>query len=468
MLHSNDYPVLAKIFNNSSNKIFILRAKGAIDIPDQLGCSILFFKTKTALLKVINYEKEGTVINETALQFEEDFSQKYPSIVLLSLRRSSPNSKAKEFNTILNPDGTIRWIYSKQLEKPIFLNLYNTSSWKGKLFKWACKFYFKFQIQSILNTANIWVNTQQLNLDNISDQLNTAPYAIFTGTTGENRKAIICYEQQGQVTQFLKMPLTKPAQILVNNESQQLQKLQQQNFLYLQHPNTQKINNSLLLSDVRPTKKLSNKNLTKIHFSALKELYQYTATTQLISSLPIWKSVLNDLSIIRNSSVKNNISILQIHHLACLLETLLDRIDPNQIISSALAHGDFTPWNTYLSSSRLHVYDWELAQQLPMLYDCFHYLFQTNILVNRKSFQEIKKAINHLEQEVEIQSILQDYQIDFQLAYQLYLLHNISYYLSRYMRQEYLHEQAHWLLDTWTEALEFLLETSDTFVLHKT
>lgn len=191
ILHSNNYPVLAKIFNNSSKKIFILRAEGAIDIPDTLGWSILFFKTKIDLLQAINYEKKGTIINETALHFEENFSQRYPTMVLINLRRPSTKSKAKRLNTYLNPDGTIRYIYSNQLEEPIFLNLYTKSSWKGKLLKWFCKFCFQLQILSVLNTASIWVDNQQLNIDKTSNQLNVAPYTIFSDTTGENRKVII-------------------------------------------------------------------------------------------------------------------------------------------------------------------------------------------------------------------------------------------------------------------------------------
>lgn len=468
MLHSNDYPVLAKVFNNNSNKIFILRTEETIDIPDSLDCSILFFKTKIALLQAITYEKEGTIINETPLHFEENFSQKFPEIVLLHLRRPNIKNKAQKFNTFLNSDGTIRWIYSNQLRQPIFLNLYNASSWKGKLFKWACTFCFQLKIQSLLNAASIWVEARPSNLDAISDQLSSASYAIFTGTTGENRKAVICYENQGQTTQFLKMPISRPSQNLINNEGWQLQKLHKHNFKHLIHPTSKTLGNSLLLSDVRPVKSLANNTLNKPHFLAIKELYQFTATTQQLSSLPVWKSIMNDLSIIRNSPVKNNIPIQQVHHLACLLDALLERLDSSQAVPTALAHGDFTPWNTYLSASAVHIYDWELAQQLPLLYDCFHYLFQTSILVKRKPFQEIKKAIDQLEQEEAIQFILQEYQVDFRMAYQFYLLHNTSYYLSRYIRQAHLHEQAHWLLNTWTNALESFLETSESFVLQKT
>ena len=464
LLHPNDYPVLAKIFNNSSNKIFILRAEGAIDIPDSLGCSICFFKTKIALLKAINYEKEGTIINETPLNIEENFSRKYPAMVLLNLKKPPIKSRAQKFNFFLNPDKTIRWLYSNQLQQPIFLNLYNTSSWKGKLFQWGCSLCYQLQIQWLLNASSVWVEASVLHLDTISAQLNNAPYAIFTGTTGENRKAIICYEKKGQTTQFLKIPLTKPAQKLIYNEGRQLQNLQSYDFEYLVHPSSKLIGNCLLVSNVRPAKSLAVKTLNNNHFLVLIELYSFTATTQQLSTLPVWTSILNDLSIIRNNSIQNNISTQQVNHLTNLLETLLERIDGSQFISVALAHGDFTPWNIYMTTKAAHVYDWELAKQLPLLYDCFHYLFQTHILINKKPFQEIKLAIDHLEQDEIVQSILEGYSIEFNMAYQFYLLHNTSYYLSRYIRQAHLHEQAHWLINTWIKAIESSLEASKSFV----
>jgi len=467
-IHPNDYPVLAKVFNNNSNKIFILRAEGAIDIPDLLGCSIWFFKTKIALVQAINYEKEGTIINETSLQFEENFSRKYPAMVFLNLRCPILKKSAQKFNTILNPDGTIRWLYSNQLRQPIFLNLYNASTWKAKIFKWTCALCYRLQIQWLLNATSIWIEASQLSLDAISIQLDKAPYAVFTGTTGENRKAVICYEKKEQTTQFLKLPLTKPVQKLIHNEGRQLQNLQQYDFKHLIYPTSKLIGNGLLVSDVRPAKSLFVKTLNSTHLLALEELYKFTATTQQLSALPVWKSILNDLSTIRNSPIKNNIRVEKVHYLSILLNTLLERLDNSLPISVALAHGDFTPWNTYLTKKSVHVYDWELAQQLPLLYDCFHYLFQTNILINKKSFPEIKLALEHLEQDEIIQSILQDYSIDFNIAYQFYLLHNTSYYLSRYIQQSHLHVQTHWLINTWTIALKSSLETSKFFVLNKT
>ncbi len=88
------------------------------------------------------------------------------------------------------------------------------------------------------------------------------------------------------------------------------------------------------------------------------------------------------------------------------MSILLANNKSQAIPTTTLVHGDSTPWNTHLSTSAVLIYDLELAQQLLILngflfmsdylYDCFHHLFQTNLLVHRKSFQEIKKAIDHL------------------------------------------------------------------------
>lgn len=59
------------------------------------------------------------------------------------------------------------------------------------------------------------------------------------------------------------------------------------------------------------------------------------------------------------------------------LEALLDGIaaaDP-ALHPAALTHGDFTPWNTYLTAGRLGVFDWEYAgRSLPASTDLIHFL----------------------------------------------------------------------------------------------
>ena len=79
----------------------------------------------------------------------------------------------------------------------------------------------------------------------------SAQYSIFTGTVGVNRKAVISFEEAGKATQFLKMPLTKVVQKLVDKEAFYLKKLQTYSFKQLVIPQAKKIGNNLLGSEER-------------------------------------------------------------------------------------------------------------------------------------------------------------------------------------------------------------------------
>ncbi|MEO0310982.1 MAG: putative thymidylate kinase, partial [Bacteroidota bacterium] len=53
-----------------------------------------------------------------------------------------------------------------------------------------------------------------------------------------------------------------------------------------------------------------------------------------------------------------------------------------------------------------------------------------------------------------ISAFIHQHQINVQLHYKLYLLYNISYYLNIYANQPQLHQQAHWLMEVWHQALK--------------
>jgi thiamine kinase-like enzyme len=47
-------------------------------------------------------------------------------------------------------------------------------------------------------------------------------------------------------------------------------------------------------------------------------------------------------------------------------------------IPVCLAHGDFTPWNTFLQDGRLYVFDWEYANLAwPVGFDLAHFILAT-------------------------------------------------------------------------------------------
>lgn len=55
------------------------------------------------------------------------------------------------------------------------------------------------------------------------------------------------------------------------------------------------------------------------------------------------------------------------------------------IVPCGMQHGDLTPWNTRLHHGRLSIFDWESgASVAPNLWDKFHFLAQTECVLNKK------------------------------------------------------------------------------------
>ena len=58
------------------------------------------------------------------------------------------------------------------------------------------------------------------------------------------------------------------------------------------------------------------------------------------------------------------------------------------------AHGDFTPWNCFVTENHLSLYDLEMVQDgMPLGYDAFHFIIQNGILVKRASWKSISEEI---------------------------------------------------------------------------
>ena len=460
-IQANDIPVLAKIFNPTADLVFVLTNLESVEyykkIQDNLDCDIQFFTEEIVLKKALEQEQARELIwinlkNKLTLNW---VTSSLSNVVIIDFS-TTINISSKpifEFDFINNRDNTIRWIYEANHQKPIFLNLYNSSGWKGQLFKAIFKIGFSLKLKKWLKSGGFRVIAKQLFLDKINQRLKDAQYAVFTGTVGVNRKAVISYEAGGKATQFLKMPLTKKVQKLVNKEAFYLTELQNYTFEKLAVPAAKKIENSVMVSNVKPNKPLINNDLSETHLLALKELYHQTIVPIILQNSPMWELIKADLDAIAKADILNDLPKNKIQNIHTQLSILVDQFDGVDALPMAITHGDLTPWNSYLSKEKLHVYDWELAERLPLLYDAFHFTFQTSILVERLPFTAIQTKLNNLEQDPIIQAILSNFEVDFQQAYHFYLLRNTSYYLRRYMQQQDLHMQAHWLVNMWEMAI---------------
>ncbi len=368
--------------------------------------------------------------------------------------REQPGWQCLSFGYINNPDGSIRWLYPIGSKRPYFLKLYNGSGWRSSLFKKLFSLAFRSGRERLARSGILHVYYKNpLPLGGLLSFCPSGNMAIFTGTVGENRKAVAALEDQQGRHWFYKQPLTKAAEKLTQNEASVLAELSQYDFQKIVIPTAKPYGSGLMVSDVKPTAASNSFELQPAHFEAVAELAQWMLQQLRLGDLPFWKEMNEHLKALQNQPILNDLPPYTVHRVIAKLLALRSKIDPKKKVPTTLAHGDFTPWNMYIGHGQLHVYDWELSERLPLLYDVFHFIFQSGVLVKRQPYNGIQTAVFSMKKKEVVQQMLAGQGSTFEELYQLYLLRNTSYYLLKYLRQKPLHKQAHWQLAAWDAAL---------------
>ncbi len=360
------------------------------------------------------------------------------------------HSKNNSFSYINNTNKSIRWIFPNNLKTPTFLNLFNTSSLKAKIYKALTKIAFACNLKSLISSGEfVLYSKKQLKINKLLNNNQFSNYSIFTGTVGPNRKAIIELNNNEKTEHFIKLPLSKKAQQLINHELSFLKYLETKKLDLIETPVVSKhLGQKELTSNVKNNSSKSVSKISQVHFNALEELYSKSVIHQQLR----WNNLLKDINLNIHSAQKANKK--ETNNILSKLVELKNRINPSQQLAFGICHNDFTPWNTYVCNNKLQVYDWELASKsMPLLFDLFHFIFQNEVLVNRSSIEQINLKIEKTLANKTIKRLVKRNNINVRLNYQLYLLHNIAYYTNIYAKQENLHTQAYWLLSIWEQAL---------------
>lgn len=367
---------------------------------------------------------------------------------------NSLNQSAKKFYYINNPDGTIRWIFPENLRHPSFLAFYSTATKKAKLMASGIKTAFFLKQKTRIASGQLVVNSGDCFwIEKMVADLGGDNYSIFTGTTGPNRKVIIEVNKNGKTTHFIKIPLSEKSLSLCQHEFATLEKLNMLDLEAMQIPNVVQSRKEFIQSNLKNPNDKRSLKLNTLHFNALSNVYSKTIESQDLNKSSFWEILCKNISYINNDAYFGD--------LKPMLEILRQHIENQNInaFSMALAHGDFTPWNVYQAKSSLKVYDWELSiEKAPLLFDLFHFMMQTGVLVQKMTWTEIKTSIKTmLNSDAFVKKIEHflagDSKKSIDLAFQLYLLYNTAYYINIYQKQELLHEQAFWLKQVWEEAL---------------
>ena len=169
-------------------------------------------------------------------------------------------------------------------------------------------------------------------------------FAIFTGTIGENRKAIISLSKNKSCTHFIKIPLTDASLDLVKNEYQQLTNLGKFKYATTVFPNVKFIEDQIVVSNVLPMSKNSNQSWSSTHWNSLNELYRFSYRKKPLEETPFWKTINDGITFLQQPiSINNGLIKKDIEKLKEAVEQLYYSINSTKTVSLGIGHGDFTP-----------------------------------------------------------------------------------------------------------------------------
>ncbi|MDX1348959.1 MAG: hypothetical protein R3279_01865 [Putridiphycobacter sp.] len=347
--------------------------------------------------------------------------------LVVDFGRSELNKFAytKQFHFTRNTDGSIRWFFSKGKIKTA-LSFYNNSSWRSKLLASGLFVANKLRLGRFVGQGTMAVYSKnQLKIENAIAAVEYDDYAIFTGSEGYGRTAVVAISNKGAITHYAKLAYDLIGKKLMENERIHLRSISLSEYKYIKTPTivAQNDPNVLITSNITPkkSKRSSKFAIAQTHFVATvfhaSRLYYKIANTQ------YWDEVLNNISFINSHNIKPELQTV-----SQLLLQVKEGVNANRSIITTMGHGDFTPWNLKFDQNNIYVYDWEYAKlQVPALFDLFHFHFQTGLFVKNQTFEQILEAIEYACKEIEIAYIIDQYKIDLQFYIKLYLIKAVSF-----------------------------------------
>lgn len=392
--------------------------------------------------------------DEKSLNFVVDLTHPIFSCYLSNAQDDACTS----YDFINNADGTIRWFYQTNCKEAMHLSLYNSNSLKSKIYTSVSKIAWMLGQGNLLASGRF--EMQQLLVDEVKAKygiLKNEKCSFFTGTRGATRKIVVDVQSDDGTNEFIKIPLTETAEKLVRNEIDMVKSLNKFDFTTLSLPKVSKhINGHARLSNVKPAYTIPADKIAAIHVSAVGELCALSHERKSISDTEAWEVTNSNIHFLFSELVySNNLDQKKIQTLVKGLKQLYSTISLGESIPVSVSHGDFTPWNMYCDEQRLYVYDWEMAKNgIPMLFDLFHFSYQSVILQQQKSYAEVRENINVWLKQPIVMHMIQKYRINVHLHHALYLLFNVSFYLRQYLNEKEPLMQSEWMMDAWTLAID--------------
>lgn len=368
----------------------------------------------------------------------------------IDFTNTAPGKVFRYFN---NTDGTMRWLWPSELKKPTFLSFYNSNYKTAKLLKSVIKMAFAAGFNEQIASGSFTISGALTYIEEIGYANDNQHFSLFTGTIGPNRKCVVELGDGKRTQRFVKIPVGEAATKLVANEQTTISQLNQFTFSGLNIPVYTNSYPAAAQSNIKPQDNLVQTAWNHKHTKALNSLYELGVNYTKLNQTPFF----NQAQFFTNDAL-NNEHFKKLPHsqticdeMVILIEHLIQK---NVSVPTGLMHGDFTPWNMYVTPDGISLYDWEMSKQdMPLLFDLFHYTIQNSVLVRHQLTHQIEEELTGILQQPDTKRLIEEYHIDAQLHLQLYLVYTVSYYLNVYSKQQSIHMQVEWLMQNWLNML---------------
>ncbi|GAB1268526.1 hypothetical protein NBRC116493_17790 [Aurantivibrio infirmus] len=362
-----------------------------------------------------------------------------------------------------NKDGTLRWVYPSSSSIPTFLSFYNQSSIKASLFAIGIKILFEIGLSRFVAKKKISCDfSEDSVIFYLLEKYKPYSYSIFLGTVGENRKILVELHGHNNCQVFVKVPISEKSKNLIRNEVATISRLEAYDFRVMKLPKVLSSHKKgfVELSNIRPAKFKQPSQFLNIHGEALSELYSVGVSKCKIEP----KSYLDlverlEARIFSNKQADHLKTIYPFLELLSTVRSAINVLNADFDVYCSIGHGDYTPWNNFVDHNNVYVFDWELSEPtLPLLYDFFHFIVQSEALIKNNDFGAISLKILSARRLNSIVLMEAKYKFNFNLQFVIYLLRVTIYHVDIYSLQSNLHFQGRRLLNIWKEGIEHYIE----------
>ncbi|MEM9024562.1 MAG: phosphotransferase, partial [Bacteroidota bacterium] len=286
--------------------------------------------------------------------------------------------QCSEYRYLNNADGTMRWWFSPRLKAPTFLSLYNSNTRKGRWFRRIMRMLYATRAQRFFLRNGFRIATRKPTaLDEVLAPYSFESYSVFTGTVGPNRKLLLELNTNGQTTHFVKVAISLQSLKLIQAESRVLHAMNRLGLRHLEVPKALPGSDMAVqvMTNLRTRNSRSTGRITSTHAKALEEVYAKTGFVDRLDWTSFHAEILRQMSQLKQQDTRP-----ELRPLLPQLQALAAIINKEELLPVARCHGDFTPWNMFVTPTKLQVYDWEMGQRsAPMLFDLFHFIFQGGV-----------------------------------------------------------------------------------------